>query len=309
MRLAIIPAAAQQLAQFTAGNIDEFLPEINNLDTARQGNPKARLETAAYGNPQPLLFQLGDPDSPFQDIRLRQAVSLAIDRDALGKAIYNGQAVQTVWIPAYMGEWALLVKDLDANTGRYYKYDPAEAKKLLAAAGASDLQLKFAYIVNGPFSSPLYIKQAEAINSMLNAIGIRTAIVQQDYNKDFIGGGHGSRQGYFDKDMILFPGVAAFTEADEFLFGYFHSKSTSNNEHLKDSNLDTMIDKERTIVDQNERLKAVQDINKYIAGKLYVVSTVGTYRYALVQPRVQSYQFSDSLGKQTETYAKLWLKR
>jgi len=41
---------------------------------------------------------------------------------------------------------------------------------------------------------------------------------------------------------------------------------------------------------------------------MYVPSTVGSYRYEFIQPRVQNYNFSDSLGKQTEMYAKIWLQ-
>ena len=77
------------------------------------------------------------------------------------------------------------------------------------------------------------------------------------------------------------------TDADEFLFSYFNSDSTSNQEHLKDPTLDAMLVKERTLVDTNERLKAVQDIERYIAQKVYCVPTVGSYRFVFVQPRVR----------------------
>ena len=68
-----------------------------------------------------------------------------------------------------------------------------------------------------------------------------------------------------------------------------------------------MVDKERTLVNDDERLKAVQDISKYLADKMYVVGTVGGFAFVLVNPRVQNYQFSTTLGKNTETYAKIWL--
>ncbi len=66
--------------------------------------------------------------------------------------------------------------------------------------------------------------------------------------------------------------------------------------------------KQRTLVNEDERLKAVMDIQKYLAEKLYAPSTVGTYQWNLVQPRVQNYQYSDTLGKMTETYTKLGVK-
>ena len=47
--------------------------------------------------------------------------------------------------------------------------------------------------------------------------------------------------------------------------------------------MDAMIDKQRTILDEGERVKAVQDIVKYVAGKMYVLSSVGSYKYSLIR--------------------------
>ena len=310
LKFAIIPDAAQRLAQFSAGNLDELIiDDPFDFATAKQQSPQAATFKALYSRPNPIYLQLGDPSSPFQDIRVRQALSMAIDRDALAKTIYGGDALQTVFVPAYMGKWAVLIKDLDANTAQYYKYNPAQAKQLLQAAGAAELQLRFGYIGTGPFSTPAYIKLAQSTASMLNEVGIKTVLVNQDYNRDFIDSGKGSRQGYFDKDFVLFGGIGVYTESDEYLFTYFHSKSTGNQEHLNDPNLDAMIDKERTIVDENARFKAVVDIQKYLASKLYAVPTTDGYEYVLIQPRVQNYLYTNSLGKGTETYASIWLKR
>ena len=102
--------------------------------------------------------------------------------------------------------------------------------------------------------------------------------------------------------------TSAYTEADDWLFSYFHSKSTSNQEHLNDQTYDAMVDKERTIVNDDDRVKAIYDIQKYLAQQMYAPSSVGSFAYWAIQPRVQNYSFSDSLGKLTETYAKIWLK-
>jgi peptide/nickel transport system substrate-binding protein len=308
LRVSVIPDPAQQLAQFSAANTDELLLTVDQLSAAKQQNPKAIVLKALDGRPSSIYFQFFDKSGPFQDLRVRQALSMAIDRDALSKAIYNGESVQPIFVPAYMGKWAVKVQDLPASSQQYFKYNPSEAKKLLEASGTTNFQFKFAYIVNSSFSTPVYIKQSEAVANMLNTVGIKTSIVTQDYIKDFIGGGKGSRQGYFDKDTMVFHNQAGFTEADEFIFSYFHSKSTSNSERLSDPTLDSMIDSERTIVNQDERLKAIQDIQKYIASKMYVVSTIGAFQYIALQPHVHNYNYTNSLGLETETYAKLWVR-
>ena len=311
-RVAVIPDRSAQLAQFAGGNLDELiLDNIEDVNTVQQRQPKAQVFKARRASPFPLYFQMGDPSSPFQDIRLRRAVSMAIDRETLGKAIFNGQWESVVYVPAYTGKWSMQVSDLPQDTKQYYTYNPAEAKRLVQAAGAGGLQLKLAYLVNGPGSfspSPSYKSHAETVANMLKAVGLKTVLITHDYNKDFVDAGKGSRQGYFDKDVLMFASAGSNSDADEWLFSYFHSKSTSNQEHLNDTTYDAMVDKQRTLVNEDERLKAVVEIQKYLADKVYAPSTVGTYGWAVVSPRVQSYQYSNSLGKNTETYAKIWLK-
>ena len=310
MRLAIVPDASRQLAEFTAGNLDELIVEDPfSIDSVQQQNPKATMLKTLDGRPFPIYLQLGDPSSPFQDVRVRRAVSMAIDREALGKAIYNGEGVYTLFVPASMGKWSTAVDQLDANTQQWYKYNPAAAKQLLEAAGQTNLQLRFAYIVNGTFTTPPYVKMGQTVSNMLNQAGIKTQIVTQDYNTDYIDSGKGSRAGFFDKDMVIYSGIASYTEADEFLYINFHSKSTNNDERLSDPKLDAMIDKERTIVNENDRLKAVQEIEKYIADQALVIPTAGSYRWAFVQPWVHDYSYTDGLGRWTENYSKVWVKK
>jgi peptide/nickel transport system substrate-binding protein len=309
VRLAVIVDNAQQLAQFTGRNLDEItFTSVNDVETAKRSNPAATLLKVDNAGPNPIYFQLGDPTSPFQDIRLRRAVSMAVDREALGKAVYQGEYQSVVFVPSYVGKWALKVSELYANTGQYYKHNPAEVKKLLEAAGATNMPFKFVRLTNGPFNNVVSQSLAETVNSMVNAAGIKTTLVIQDYFKDFVATGRGSRQGYFDKDMMCFFAAAVYNDPDEWLFSYFHSKSTSNQEHLNDPMLDAMIDKERTLVNEDERLKAVKDIQRYIAEQAYAPSTVGTYNWMMVQPRVQNYNYCATSAKMQEGYAKLWLK-
>ncbi|HTE85428.1 MAG TPA: ABC transporter substrate-binding protein [Dehalococcoidia bacterium] len=309
LKIAVIADASRQQAEFAAGHLDELIIENPfDLDAVKQQSPQATMLQCPDGRPFPIYLQLSDPGSPFQDIRVRRAASMAIDREALSKIIYNGQGVSTLFVPASMGKWSQVVGQLDPSVAQWYKFNPSEAKKMLDAAGQSNLALQFAYISPGPFTTPPYVKMGETISNMWNQAGIKTNIVQQDYNKDYIDAGKGSRAGYFDKNMVIYSGIASYTEADEFLYINFHSKSTNNDEQLKDPKLDAMIDKERTIVDENERLKAVQEIEKYIADQAWLIPTQGSFRFAFLQPRVQNYSYTDTLGRHTENYSKVWLK-
>jgi peptide/nickel transport system substrate-binding protein len=306
-KIAAIPDPSAQKAQFAVGALDELvIPTVFDVQTVQQQNPKATVYKISGAGPDPLYFQMGDPSSPFKDIRLRRAISMLVDRDAISKAVYNGQSALVVYVSAYMGRWSLPVDKLDADTQQYYKYNPSEAKKLLDAAGQSNLAVR---LVN-PFASlnsPTNAKAVEVINQSFNSNGVKSQIVNGDYNKDFVDAGHGWRQGYFPPDMVIYGAQAGYSEADDWLFSYFHSKSTSNQEHLNDPTYDAMIDKERTLVNDDDRVKAIYDIQKYLAQQMYAPCTGGTFIFVARQDRVQNYNFSNSLGNGTETYAKLWL--
>ena len=311
LETAIIPAAAQMLAQFRTGNLDEAQPiSPNDLPTLKQSNPKAVIVEAppqAYA----VYFQLGDPTSVFQDVRIRRAFSMAIDREAIGKAEYDGHFGTSVFLPLDLGRWALKVEDLDADSRQYYSFNPGEAKQLLAAAGASDLEVKFAWVYNGSFSDvPEYQTQAQTINNMLSNAGIKTNPVRLDFQKDFNVGGKGPSNGFFPKDMTVFAPPKALSDPDEYLYQFWYSSSGGNRDMVKDGALDAMIDKQRSLVQDDDRLKAVLDIQRYLAQKMYAVPGPVGYRYSAVQPWVRNYCPTHQGPAQfTETHAKLWLQK
>jgi peptide/nickel transport system substrate-binding protein len=312
VNLAIIGEPAQRVAQFQSGHLDIVTVLPNDLDTVRRSNPKATEITALPTSGIMIYFQLGDASSPWQDIRLRRALSMAIDRDALGKSVFVNDYALGFNVGAGFGKWALTMDTLPPDTAQYYKYNPAEAKKLLDAAGASNLSVKFGYPAPYPVQS--FSQALESVNSMLNGVGIKTALVSIDYNKDWLAVGKGVRYGNFPSDMITFAGIEGANDVDDYVFNYFGSTSTSNEEHLKDADLDAMIAKARTVIDDDARVKAYLDIQKYIADKTYTVAGLPQPRiHVFYGPQVQNFQLSQGSGVSasngSEADAKVWLAK
>jgi ABC-type transport system substrate-binding protein len=89
---------------------------------------------------------------PFNDVRVRQAMSLAIDRKGIVEATMEGGGVWNGPVPAAFKDWTLPVDKL-GDGARWYQYNPAEAKQMLAAAGHSNGTLSVTMQRGAPPSS------------------------------------------------------------------------------------------------------------------------------------------------------------
>ena len=308
-RLAIIPDQAQVLAQFGAGNLASITNvQPNDLAAVKRTSPNARDITAPPTNSNVIYFQLGDSASPFQDIRLRRAVSMALDRDAIAKALYANQSQPGFYVPASMGKWALTMNQLDAGVQQFYKFDLAQAKSLFAAAGGAALDMQLVYPTNYP-GAPLQ-PLAEAIHNMLQALPWKISLSTIDYAKDYIGGGKGALYGNFPSNWLVVDGISPFSETDQFLYGYYDSHSTSNQERVKDASLDALIEKARTTTDVEQRRKAYLDVQKYLADKMYTVQGMPMgYAHTVVHSWVSNYNYTPENGNNGYTWSRVWLTK
>jgi peptide/nickel transport system substrate-binding protein len=299
--VAIIPDATARQAQFISGHLDvnAFLP--TDVLTVKRSVPAAVDNVAEPGGGMMLYLQLGDPTAVWQDIRVRRALSMALDRDALGKAVFQSDYEYGFQVPLSFGRWALHIGQLPADVAQYYKYDPAGARKLLAAAGLTNPTYKFGY----PDPNPVLGTKtsAETTSAMLNAVGIKTTLVPIDYTSAWLAGGKGARYGNFPSDMITFAGIEGAQDADDYIYNYFGSASNSNEERLSDKKLDDVIAKERTVIDEDERAKACLDMQQYMAEQMFSVSFLPQpHGHTLIQSRVQNYtQASGALGTEQES--------
>jgi peptide/nickel transport system substrate-binding protein len=160
------------------GDLDVETAVDGTLKGQLQGASGITLHTGKTTDKYTLAFN--DQKAPFTDVRVRQAIRQAIDSKALIKAIGGTGVEQGGPIPALDPGYQDLTK-IDA-------YDPSNAKKLLAAAGASDLSLTLTYANVYPATI------GDVLTSQLAKVGITLKVKRVDFttwldqvftNKDF----------------------------------------------------------------------------------------------------------------------------
>lgn len=303
--IAIVPENVQGKSQFQAERLDaEGIPFEDKAEVERS-NPKAQWITTIPGTIPYLCFQQRG-NSIWRDERLRKAASLLFDRDTMLQLSYGGQGYWHNQVPAHLGKWRLDPKGPEiGDAGKWFKPNPADAKALMAAAGyPNGIDTRYIYTNNA--YGERFNQWAEAVAGMLKDGGIKTQIVIQDYNREYIVS-DGTVFGRFEGMFIGL--MTPLTDPHDYLFAYLHSKSGRNGGGVNDAQLDAMIDKEGATVDQNERLTLVKAIQRYANEHMYYAPGFIGPGFIALQPWVKSYKYSANYGSYTETSLDMWLDR
>ena len=134
-----------------------------NADQVKEAKD-AKLTVTSDAATGSFILYLNTARSKFGDIKVRQALALAIDKKAIAETLQAGLCEPTAQVNP-IGYWA----NDPGTKGDFYKYDIAQAKKLLGEAGLAGGFSFSAVVINVPF----YSAQAEAIQAQLSQIGVK----------------------------------------------------------------------------------------------------------------------------------------
>lgn len=257
----IIPEEAARLAAMASGQMDltqaggmpdQYLPQVAKMPNLQILRPSAELRTFYLG------FKITREN--VSDVRVRRALSLAIDRQPIVDTVYFGNArpAATYIQPS--------TPDYDPTvTQELGKYDPAQSAKLLDEAGWAMGADGFRYkdgkkltlLLNG-FAGGRSPKVGEAVQGYWRKIGVDLQLQMWDGSIIF------SKLAQQDYDIwsISFP----YQSAGDAMMLYFDSKNipTPNRMNWKDAETDKWLEAGAAALTEKERFEAFAKVQHIV---------------------------------------------
>ncbi len=253
----IVPSAATRMLSFIAGQFDMLATAdvtVSALKDIRAQAPKAVCETRAGNSTGYLLINHKAP--PFNNPKVRRAMSLALDRSEFVKVQQGEARVGGIMMAPPAGNWGLTPEQLATvpGMGKNVERNRAEARKIMQELGyGPNKKLKTNYIVR--MATPDYLMSTSLVADQLRTIYIEGEIEQKETSLwtgamikgTYELGWQGTAAAIDDPDVVLYE-------------GYF-CKSMRNFTHYCNPDLEAKIDEQSATVDPVKRKKLVQAID------------------------------------------------
>lgn len=286
----VIPDAMSLLAGLRTGSLhaaqigDPTVLQLAQRDPALQllSTPAILLRTFSFNVKRP----------PFNDVRVRQAIALAINRDELIRIAEHGRAIPSAPMPSSSPAWAAPLETLPN-----YRPDPVRARQLLQEAGVP-AGFRFGIVTSPTYEGGLSV--AEVVQEQLRRIGLDPQLevvewgiyIDRWVKRDF------------DTMVELRSGGA---DPDTFLHRLIHSQGPVNNFQYSNPELDRLLDRGRQLVEPRERLPVYLEAQRLLAQEAPYVALYAPMYTVVVRQEVKGFQVKPNAS--FRLFDRTWLQR
>jgi cationic peptide transport system substrate-binding protein len=277
----IVPNNARRMAKLFTHECDVVaFPRVAELGLISQ-RPDVDVQESTSMNIGFWAFNTAKP--PFDNVKVRQALAVAINRDAILQAVYFGHATtaHSVLPPT---SWAYN-PDLPQ-----LQYDPMRAKMLLAEAGYADgFSMDIWAMPVQRLYNPNALKMAELIQADLAQIGIKASIVSYEWNS------FRRKLGAYEHDSVLIGWSADNADPDNFfrpLLSCNAAQTGTNRANWCDHNFDRLISQALLTADQKQRRSYYMAAQQYLAEQMPLLSIAHSQRFQAISSDIKGVQIN-----------------
>ncbi len=283
----IDPDPSSRLAAWLAGKVDfgpEYQQVVRRLDLGMAQQRKPGLQTAEYAwfTSGLVGFKIDKP--PFNDVRVRRALSRATSLAEIfeSNAFSQGHWVPNPAVPAASAEWSIPIDQLGPEGRKLYEHSTADAKRLLAEAGYPN---GFKAQVESPGTAygPDFLDAAQILVKNWKAAGIDAELKLKEYGA-FI-----STAIYGKFDDMMYGLRGAWVDPEAYFYRPFMPGQPLNILNVNDPKLTDMINLQRRTFDVPKRKQIVYDIQRYLAEQGYFGADGSVKVVSAWEPYIKNY--------------------
>jgi len=279
-----ITDANTRVAEMLAGGID-MMVEVPPTSLGQFEGDGFKIVEAA--GPHVWFLILNAKDGPFADVRVRQAVNYAVNKEAIVNDVLEGTAeVSAGPIPPAFN-WAY------NDDVKPYPYDPEKAKELLAEAGAEGAELTF-YVTEGGSGMLDPIPMGTAIQADLAAVGLKVKIETYEWNT-FLGEVNPGLEGKADMAEMAWmtndPDTLPFLALRS---GAWPDKGGFNSGYYSNPEVDALLEEAQTSTSLERRAALYKQVQQIVHDDAPWLFVANWKQNAVTSDRVENFSLEPS---------------
>lgn len=263
-----ISEASTGVISVETGDVDVYM-DPSYVDVQNLKSDKIKVHSQERNGFEFLGFCLAK--SPYDDVRVRQAIAYSFDSTELVEAAIGGDGATPA--KSFLPDFVFGSTELEG-----YPHDPEKAKELLAEAGYPDgLDINIVTMDSG------YMKVAEYLQEAMSASGFRVNIEQTEYSKfvsDLIDG---------NLDAFIIGVTEDYPDADLTLYAQFKSDGGQNVHFYSNDRVDELLLNARQSSDEEARKEMYAEAQEILMDELPALPLYFSKSYALYNGDLENF--------------------
>lgn len=262
-----LPDAQSRFASLLAGETDLVWADESEADNIARAKQDPSLQVLTYVGSGASVDAFNTKSPPFDDVRVRRALVMALDRKVMSQALTNGLS-RPASNPYGDGSW------VKCNDDGALPYDPAQAKALIAEYGKP---VRFKMMVT---ATPRGRMTGQVLQQLWKRVGADMEIDQVD-QASF------PPRAFSHQFQLIGWRIIDLADPDPQMYANFHTGSPANLAQYSNPELDRLLEHARASGNQAERIDDYCAISRLLNDEATWFWTSQNTYYAMAKARLK----------------------